>query len=619
MATSLKKLAAGIAAAAIAVSGFALGLGTANAANAAGTITLTNTNGDAAAHTYKAYLVAPYNDDYKASSSNAQYVDIDTFGYGTVAQADAVVTALKAAGVDTATPDTVSKDLEKLTTSSATTPWGYTAGTSTATAAERKFADALAASSAFTSGVTPVTLTAGSATSVDPAGLYLVLDTLDNTKSVNPASTQSVPMLVPSTIGAYKGLINAEDETTDIKGDITLKNTTVPVTKQVVDTDSTTPDNTPSYNIGDTVKFELTTTIPDYAGYDKDPTLLGENARVLKLIDTFQQNKSGKIPFSNPAVESAKIGATTLVADTDYTVTPADNGATIDFGKLVNGADGANTTWKTGDVITVVLTATLNKDAFVTDTANASADPKTGCDTNGNCNGVEVEFTNSQKHEESKVKGPDVNVYSFKLGVKKQYKVDQTALQNAQFVISDGTNYLTYDATAGDWGTVSAQPTSSPIDTTASFNAATKNAAGVFATAPDGTISFNGLKAGTYTVKEIAAPNGYYQNALPSFTVTIGEKYTNDTTNKAETSNSGDDWLTELTYTYDTDAANGLVTATANNSTVTVDNVKSFTELPKTGAAGIALFTVFGAAVLGAAGFFGIRARKAAKQIAQGA
>lgn len=618
MATSLKKLAAGIAAAAIAVSGFALGLGTANAANAAGTITLTNNNGDAAAHTYKAYLVAPYNDDYKESSNKAGYVDIDTFGYGTVAQADAVVAALKAAGVTTATTGTVSKDLEKLTTSSATTPWGYTAGTSTPTAAERKFADALAASSAFTGSVTPVTLTAGSATSVDPAGLYLVLDTLDGTKSVNPASTQSVPMLVPSTIGTYKGLVNAEGTTTDIAGDITLKNTTVPVTKQVVETNGTTPDNTPSYNIGDTVKFELTTTIPDYAGYDVDPAL-GENARVLKLIDTFQQNANSKIPFSNPAVESAKIGATALTKDTDYTVTTDANGATIDFGKLVNGADGANTTWKTGDVITVVLTATLNKDAFVTDTANASADPKTGCDTNGNCNGVEVEFTNSQKHEESKVKGPDVNVYSFKLGVKKQYKVDQTALQNAQFVISYGTNYLTYDAAAGDWGTVSAQPTSSPIDKTATFDAATKNAAGVFATAADGTISFNGLKAGTYTVKEIAAPNGFYQNALPSFTVTIGEKYTNDTTNKAETSNSGDDWLTNLTYTYDTDAANGLVTATANNSTATVDNVKSFTQLPKTGAAGIALFTVFGAAVLGAAGFFGIRARKAAKQIAQGA
>lgn len=617
MATSLKKLAAGIAAAAIAVSGFALGLGTANAANAAGTITLTNTNSDAAAHTYKAYLVAPYNDDYKASSSNAQYVDIDTFGYGTVAQADAVVAALEAANVTTAT-DTVSKDLEKLTTSSATTPWGYTAGTSTATAAERKFADALAKNSTFIGSATKVELTAGSATSVDPAGLYLVLDTLDNTKSVNPASTQSVPMLVPSTIGAYKGLVNAEGETTDIKGDITLKNTTVPVTKQVVETDGTSPDNTPSYNIGDTVKFELTTTIPEYAGYDKDPDL-GPNARVLKLIDTFQQNANSKIPFSNPAVESAKIGATTLVAGTDYTVTPADNGATIDFGGLVNGATGAYTKWNTGDVITVVLTATLNKDAFVTDTANASADPKTGCDTNGNCNGVEVEFTNSQKHKESKVKGPDVNVYSFKLGVKKQYKVDQTALQNAQFVISDGTNYLTYDAAAGDWGTVSAQPTSRPIDKTATFDAATKNAAGVFATAADGTISFNGLKAGTYTVKEIAAPNGFYQNALPSFTVTIGETYTNDTTNKAETSKSGDDWLTNLTYTYNTDAANGLVTATANNSTVTVDNVKSFTELPKTGAAGIALFTVFGAAVLGAAGFFGIRARKAAKQIAQGA
>ena len=143
---------------------------------------------------------------------------------------------------------------------------------------------------------------------------------------------------------------------------------------------------------------------------------------------------------------------------------------------------------------------------------------------------------------------------------------------------------------------------------------------GIFVTDADGAIALNGLKQGTYTVTEIKAPKGYIQNALPSFSVDITPTYTLDDNNFSQStfdgSDSGDHSLSKLEYTYDTTGANCLVTATVNTSSVTVDNVKSITELPKTGALGIAFFTVIGAAVITLAGVFASRARKAAKLVA---
>lgn len=83
---------------------------------------------------------------------------------------------------------------------------------------------------------------------------------------------------------------------------------------------------------------------------------------------------------------------------------------------------------------------------------------------------------------------------------------------------------------------------------------------------------------------------------------------------------SGDHILTNLEYKYDTSKSNGLVTATdgsvtdaSDTSSVTVDNVKSITKLPKTGALDIAFFSVIGVAVVALAGVFASRARKAAR------
>ena len=636
MKTSLKRFFAGVAAAAMAVGGLALGATSAQAAGTASTVngTLTIKAGhDTADHTLTAYKIAAYNKGYEKKSDGS--LDLDTFKYVVDSKdEDNIKQALIRAGVTgkgSATESDAEEGLKQVDGQSATSPWGYKNN-----ATERQFANALA--KLIAGGWNPsfsqtVKASADGESNQLPEGLYLIID------SYTPAatggsnkSTQSVPMLVGTT---FASLAQTANDSLGV-GTITMKNTEVPVTKQVVQNDDPTkPYMKPSYSLGDTVTFELSTTIPDYAGYTKNSTdLTATDARKLVLTDTFDPTTDGKIPFSNPTVAAdgvklyrngTEVTDGVLTKDADYTadVTKAADGSTVngmkfDFGKLVNG-DGntANSiAWQSGDVIKVVLKVTLNENAFVTDKASGTS-LVSGVDPNGNANSVKVDFSDHTTTGHHEVNGPTVNVYSFKFNLVKQYvKNPDTKLANAQFTIKDSDgNYLTF--ADGKWGTAgTAEPTASDAYDTAdkSVDAAKLAGTGIFVTGPKGQIAFEGLKAGTYTVHEIKAPKGYYQGALPSFTVAIDAGYANDTSNDAAgDATSGDQSLTNLKYTYDAKAANGLVTAINDTSTVTVNNVTSITQLPKTGAAGIAFFSIIGVAIVALAALFAVRARKASR------
>lgn len=623
MKTSLKRFFAGVAAAAMAVGGLAFGAGAAQAADTPvastqkGSLTVNASNGTAG-HALTAYLVAAYNSDYAAypqtDKDKAGQLNFDTFKYvvtkdnGTSNDESAVEAALTAAGVTASASGSASiaeEGLKQLKGQSAGTSFGYTDGTATQSAAERKFADALADAikdgSWKPSNTQPLTAGDGKFTAdLDPEGLYLVVDSYAQTDGSN--STQSVPMLVGTRFA------NAAITTQPAGvGEVDMKNVTVPVGKEVV-TDETgaTANNTPSYNIGERVYFHLTTTIPDYSGYAADPALSdpsGKTTRLLSLVDEFEAGK-----FTGTKVVSVK-DSTTAIGDlkdgTDYDVTgEGTDTVTVDLKRLVNGADGAKTGWKTGDVIDVVVSGVLSADATTTDTVNNAAD-KTGKDLNGNYNKVTLNYSNNPKDnsQQNKVPGPVVNVYSFNLNV---HKVDQDnhPLAGAEFKIF---------AKTGD--TVA----TTPLQFTASGSTythaktGTADAKDTLVSGADGSIAVKGLKAGTYVVTETKAPAGFFQGALPSYTVTIAEDYTNDATNTTRPSKSGDDWLTTLTYTDKLDNY-GLVTKDATSpSTWTVKNVTSITQLPKTGAAGIAFFSVIGVAVVALAALFAVRARKASR------
>lgn len=617
MRATIKRLLSGVAAVAIATVGLVSGAGTANAATPTPSGTITVNAAATAGHTLTAYKIASYNSDYQSQketgkSSTSDDLDLDTFQYVIdSSDSSAINTALTAAGITTTGAD----GLKQLTGDSSSAPYGYTSGTSTASASERKFADSLA-SQLTLKAWTPsssTTLTANTATAV-PEGLYLVIDTYDGSAN----STQSVPMIVGSTLADAD--VNSEGSTALSLGTIDLKNTTSVVTKQVTN-ESGNPDQTPDYNFGDTVYFTLTTKIPNYDGYASDSTLQDSTkTRLLSLTDTFQAES-----FTHQKIEKVTVGSSTtaLTVGTDYDVVDGLSNTpptlTVDLKKLVNGYTGASTTWKSGDTVTVLVSAKLSSTATTTDTPTTAGTGSTaegsddyGADANGNYNKVTLKYSNtpSDNSKQNTVPGDTVNVYSFEFNVHKTASDGTTSLAGAQFTISDASgNYYKFDGT--EWTTTTTAPTAlSAIDPN-STTLPDKTSDGIFISGTDGKIAVKGLKAGTYTVTEIKAPAGYLDLTLPSYTVTVGASYTQDDKNQAAGSSAGDNWLTGLTYEYTNKPATGLVDATDNKSTATVKNITSITQLPKTGAAGIALFSVIGLALVAAAAMFGIRARKA--------
>ena len=110
-------------------------------------------------------------------------------------------------------------------------------------------------------------------------------------------------------------------------------------------------------------------------------------------------------------------------------------------------------------------------------------------------------------------------------------------------------------------------------------------------TGADGAVSWTGLAAGTYTVTETKAPAGYSSSFLPTFKVTI--------TQNADKS---------ATVTIEGDIF-GLVSQNKDTRAIRVKNVKNAAQLPLTGAAGAALFTVVALLVAGVGATVVLKAR----------
>lgn len=639
MKTSIRKFLSGVAAVAIALGGLALGVGSAQAADANGTITVTANNGPAG-HTLTAYKIAAYNSGTYSATTDGK-LDTTTFNY-VVDSSDenAIESALDTAGISASASGTLTKaqeGLKQLSEDSSGTPYGYKTGTNTGEKKERLFADALAEKISSTDAATkwtpsysaPVPATGTNTFSATlPEGLYLILDTYaSGGNSAN--STQSVPMIVGTTFA------NTKITDPGNVGTVTLKDTTAPITKEVVTKNSTaqdndpssfTTDNDPSYNTTDTVYFKLTTQIPNYDGYASDPTLNNPNAtRQLSIVDTFEAGK-----FTDQTVVS--VYDTTknqkLTLDSDFTTSPTSstgsktdfNVLTIDFERLVNKAQADTTKnlgaawdgWESGDTITVIVSGKLSTAATTTTKGSTAG---TGADTQGNNNTVQLQYSNNPSNNESQntVQGPIVNVYTHEFTI---HKVNAAGgdLQGATFQVSTGGTPLkfTKDTTDGAY-VVDKDSSTATTDLVSDSN---------------GLIKVKGLKASkdgvTYTVKETKVPDTYLQAVAPTYTVTLKDTFGNDNTNPARSgtaTKAGDDWLTDLSYTYDTTQdVYKLVTASTSDTsaptgdTAFVKNVTSITQLPKTGAAGIAMFTIIGVAVIAVAALFAVRARKAAQR-----
>ena len=482
-----------------------------------------------------------------------------------------------------------------------------------------------------------------------PQGFYLLRDTTTidagtDAKEDPNKETQSAPILVSTTytvnipVAGEDGEGNPTTENEDVTftsdgtndlGQVSLKNSTPIVTKKVVKPAENPAEGSPKYvvqdqpdyAVGDAVYYELTATLPYYTGY-------ANGNRVYKITDTasvgltINEVVSVKVdPATDTYAEDSENAASeqALVKGTDYTVTtesitdgdaPYEDGwtTTIDLAKYVNLAEGTqskNAKILEGGTVTVILKATLNDKALISDSNNAQGNPS------------KDSLTYSNKPEDvaetHTTPGDEVNVYTYRFRLHKTDKGGND-LEGATFHVSapDNANeWLAWDADNNKW--TYEEDEDNATDFTSGEDG---NVVGLIDPEEEieggKTVNLDRLDSGTYTVKETAAPEGYTQAFLPKFTFTItptmngedGQKTITDATfsGKNEITGEGKGYVTESAAIADGDDEGAWQ--------YTVYNAKNLTELPMTGGAGLAAVIAVGVLLGGAGIAAAVRSRK---------
>ena len=352
---------------------------------------------------------------------------------------------------------------------------------------------------------------------------------------------------VADTNSQYAALVRVHSTTVsvDIKG-------ALPTVDKKVQVDGTGKDATDA-KIGDTLKFTLTSTIPDMSAY---------NTYTFNFEDTLSKG----LTFGQ--VDSVKVGDTALTTDTDYTVAtaPADNGKTL---LTVTMKNFKNQQANAGKKITVTYTATLNKDAVVGGA--------------GNVNSATIQYSNNPSTNGTGDSEPSkVRVFTYGFTVDKytgdQYTDAATRLAGAKFTLApkNGEPMSFVQVNAGS-GTAKAEYRVA--------NAGETGATTTIITPANGKVEFRGLKNGEYTLTETEAPAGYNKLASAIGVKVNGQNDGTDTTHAT------------VTITYNNDNNGSNYDQTASNGVIPVRN-KSGVTLPGTGGMGTIAFTVIGVLVI---------------------
>lgn len=415
----MRKLFAGIAAAATLLGGMALGATSAQADGATvtdnATFTFTAETEEQLTHAnLAAYKIGDY----------VQYGSDQSVAYGVVtnsANKAAVDFALKAAGVDTADPkvDHLAAALNAGTLDvSDSRPWDKNAAGGASTT--RAFANALEKEKLANGTTVKFAATSGSAedgysaTVTLPAGIYVFIDSAAATDSV----TKAIPMIVAS------GTVNTEKKvlTDPIQGanTVNMKNTNNPgKTKEV---------NNTSAAIGDTLTYTLTGTIANPA-----PTEFKFTDKPGKGLTI----KAGTFKFY---VNGEEISAET--AASDFTVPTADvtGGDNASFNVTVN-----NPSKYAGKTIKVTFQAVINDEADAENGVVNKLD-NYGTDVEAPTKFTGFNFTKVDPDDKGikdvtfQVKDGDTTLYFVKQGDGSYKKAASANTQDATTDVTTGTN-----------------------------------------------------------------------------------------------------------------------------------------------------------------------------------
>lgn len=351
--------------------------------------------------------------------------------------------------------------------------------------------------------------------------------------------------------------------------------------------------------IGQEVNYKLIGTIADnYASYD---------SYSYKFKDTLEEG----LDFVDDSLSVYALNgdAYTEIAPASYGVTkPSDSSRDliVDFSKGEKGLksatakNGGTLTINANTKIVVFYKAKLNAKAVI-----AGANNK----LEGNPNTVTLEYSNNPMVAGTGTSVPDTVVdYTYGLQINKVDLGTEAALEGAQFTITttgDGNNkvakYVANDGTLSDDEVV-----------------LTTNAKGL--------IQLTGLDAGTYTVTEKKAPNGY--NAVSSFDFTITPTITEEgqvykltkLDGTLDPKGQGGKVIAGLTDGKSGDnnleAATGTTTNADGTFNITVGDTKQV-GLPLTGLNGVTFTWIAGGAVLCIGVAHLIRSRKQAEESEQ--
>ena len=350
--------------------------------------------------------------------------------------------------------------------------------------------------------------------------------------------------LVQSTTGALCSLDSAVPDVT-----VTEKNENPSVDKEVQEDSDSSWGNHNDADIEQVVNFRTTIEVKDpdpknYRLYDKmsDGLTFDDKSVIVKVNGT-------KLDESNNTWRLSK--------------KPAD-GYTYTFGVIF-----LKNVLKSGDVVTIEYSATVNENAVIAG--------------EGNPNETWLKYGNENETEHDTTR---TYVWKAKVFKYTDSKGNETPLKGARFVLYKNVEGVKNYATAGadnkitGWTADGIKPANPD---------STKKYATEFTTPDSGRFSVTGLDADTYYLKEIAAPDGYNKLKEPIKVVITAEV---DETTKEGTA----------TITYN-DTSTGEIK---------VWNKKG-AELPSTGGMGTTLFYVIGAVLLIGSGVLLVTRRRMGK------
>ncbi len=489
-------------------------------------------------HTYEAYQI------FKGTISDGKLIGID---WGTGVNGAALLTALQndATYGDKFTACTTAENVAKVLQDEAND-----------SALAQKFA-ALAAENKATVADSADTTNMKAELSVTEAGYYLVMDKEGTLVNKDDAYTRYILRVV-------------EDVT------VVPKSKYPSVDKQVADDD--TDDNTPESNttnknrgvggfyesadhdINESFQFKLVATIPADVDVPKYP----------KYLVKFEDTMSAGVTFER--IDSVTVNTTDVTTYTSTATVNQEGGSwnleIADIKKVLPEAE------LTGEItITVLYSAHLNEDAIISETSG------TGVDTNKNT--VDLVYSNNPNASatdtyEGKTPEDNVFVFTYKINNTKYFDEEkaENVLKDAEFQLLDSTGAevaLIWDEAKKAYRPIAEGETAETLKSK-----------------DDGKFPIIGVDAGTYTIHETKAPEGY--NPAEDIAVSISAKHSeNDDTVKANL---------ELTA--------------SNTDNKIID--RSGATLPTTGGIGTTIFYVIGAILVVGAGVVLITRRRMSAQ-----